>query len=146
MAKVMTMSSTRKVKKCAVNMYTALCYNYNSNVKIVDTVKEMLEEGIWVKGISQEFPKCIETLKQLSEYALVVHMELQKHYDFVREEIKEINEIRENGGIIINPVDYMRFIGMQDLGVYLKELNKEAVSILHEITDLLDQIEKIEKN
>ena len=52
--------------------------------------------------------------------------------------------MRENGGIIINPVDYMRVVEMRELDIYLKELNKETISILHEITDMIDQINTIE--
>ena len=146
MAQVMTMASTRKVKKLAVRKYKALCYTYNKYVKIIDTTKEMLDKNLWIKGTAQALPTCMEVLDQLSEYALAVHLELQQAHDVLKVELKAIDEVRENGGIIINPVDYMRVVEMRELGVYLKELNKETISILHELTGMIDQINVIEKN
>ena len=146
MAQVMTMASTRKVKKLAVRKYKALCYTYNEYVKIIDTTKEMLDKNLWIKGTAQALPTCMEVLDQLSEYALAVHLEIQQAYDILKVELQAIEKMRENGGIIINPVDYMRVVEMRELGVYLKELNKETISILHELTGMVDQINAIEKN
>ena len=146
MAQVMTMASTRKVKKLAVRKYKALCYTYNEYVKIIDTTKEMLDKKLWFKGTARALPACMEILDQLSEYALAVHLEIQQAYDILKVELQAIEKMRENGGIIINPVDYMRVVEMRELGIYLKELNKETISILHELTGMIDQINEIEKN
>ena len=144
MAQVMTMASTRKVKKLAIRKYKALCYTYNKYVKVIDTAKAMLENELWIPGTARTLPTCMEVLDQLSEYALTVHLELQQAYDVLKVELKAIDEVRENGGIILNPVNYMRVVEMRELGVYLKELNKEVLGILHEITGMIDQINKIE--
>ena len=144
MAQVMTMASTRKVKKLAIRKYKALCYTYNRHVKIIDTTKAMLENELWIPGTAQALPTCMEVLDQLSEYALTVHLELQQAYGVLKVELKAIDEVRENGGIILNPVNYIRVVEMRELGVYLKELNKEVLGILHEITGMIDQINKIE--
>ena len=144
MAQVMTMASTRKVKKLAIRKYKALCYTYNKYVKVIDTAKAMLENELWIPGTAKALPTCMEVLDQLSEYALTVHLELQQAHDVLKVELKAIDEVRENGGIIINPVDYMRVVEMRELDIYLKELNKETISILHEITDMIDQINTIE--
>lgn len=144
MAQVMTMASTRKVKKLAVRKYKDLCYTYNEYVRIIDTAKAMLENELWIPGTAQALPACMEVLDQLSEYALAVHLEIQQAYDILKVELKAIDEIRDNGGIILNPVNYMRVVEMRELGVYLKELNKEVLGILHEITGMIDQINKIE--
>ena len=144
MAQVMTMASTRKVKKLAIHKYKALCYTYNKYVKVIDTAKAMLENELWIPGTAKALPTCMEVLDQLSEYALTVHLELQQAHDVLKVELKAIDEVRENGGIILNPVNYMRVVEMRELGVYLKELNKEVLGILHEITGMIDQINKIE--
>ena len=144
MAQVMTMASTRKVKKLAIRKYKALCYTYNKYVKVIDTAKAMLENELWIPGTAKALPTCMEVLDQLSEYALTVHLELQQAHDVLKVELKAIDEVRENGGIILNPVNYMRVVEMRELGVYLKELNKEVIGILHEITGMIDQINKIE--
>ena len=146
MAQVMTMASTRKVKKLAVRKYKDLCYTYNEYIKIIDTTKEMLDKKLWFKGTARALPACMEVLEQLSEYALAVHLELQQAHDVLKVELKAIDEVRENGGIIINPVDYIRVVEMRELVIYLKELSKETISILHELTGMIDQINAIEKN
>ena len=144
MAQVMTMASTRKAKKLAIRKYKALCYTYNRYVKVIDTTKTMLENELWIPGTAKTLPTCMEVLDQLSEYALAVHLEIQQAYDILKVELQAIEKMRENGGIIINPVDYMRVVEMRELDIYLKELNKETISILHEITDMIDQINTIE--
>lgn len=144
MTQVMTMASTRKVKKLAVRKYKALCHTYNEYVNIIDSTKSMLENQLWIKGTARALPTCIEVLEQLSEYALTVHLELQQAYDILKAELKAIDEVRANGGIILNPVNYMRVVEMRELGVYLKELNKETIGILHELTSITDQIKSIE--
>ena len=106
----------------------------------------MLDKNLWIKGTAQALPTCMEVFDQLSECALAVHLELQQAYDVLKVELQAIEKMRENGGIIINPVDYMRVVEMRELGVYLQELNKETISILHELTDMIDQINTIEKN
>lgn len=140
MAKVLKVRASRKSKRNAVRKYKALCYYYNTHSKMLDIVKEMLERNMWTRQESMEHSETISALEQLAECSLHVELELLQARDVIRSLLDEIKREKDEGAILLNPMDYIRISEMVELEFYLNELKNEAGNILHEVLEVLDKI------
>ena len=140
MAKVLKVRACRKTKKNAIRKYKALVHYYNIHSKMLDIVKEMLERDMWTRQESMEHFETISALEQLAECSLHVELELLQARDVIRSLLNEVKREKDEGAILLNPMDYMRISEMVELEFYLDELKNEAGNILHEVLEVLDKI------
>lgn len=140
MAKVLKVRASRKSKRNAVRKYKELVHYYNTHSKMLDIVKEMLEQNMWTRQESMEHSETISALEQLAECSLHVELELLQARDVIRSLLDEIKREKDEGAILLNPMDYIRISEMVELEFYLNELKNEAGNILHEVLEVLDKI------
>lgn len=144
MAQVLKVKASRKSKRNAVRKFKALCHYYNVHSKMIDIVKEMLQRNMWTPGDAISHKETIDSLNSLAECALTVHLDFSNSIDKLQGLLKEIDNVKAQGDVFIHPVDIMRISEMRNLEFYLTELEKEIANILHEVTAILNEIEKIE--
>jgi hypothetical protein len=140
MAQVLKVKACRKTKKNAIRIDKALVHYYNIHSKMLDIVKEMLERNMWTRQESMEHSETISALEQLAECSLHIELELLQARDVVRSLLNEVKREKDEGAILLNPVDYIRISEMVELEFYLDELKNEAGNILHEVLEVLDKI------
>lgn len=140
MAQVLKVRACKKTKRNAIRKYKALVHYYNVHSKMLDIVKEMLERNMWTRQESMEHSETISALEQLAECSLHVELELLQARDVVRSLLDEVKREKDEGAILLNPMDYIRISEMVELEFYLDELKNEAGNILHEVLEVLDKI------
>ena len=67
-------------------------------------------------------------------------VELLQARDVVHSLLEEVKREKDEGVILLNPMDYIRISEMVELEFYLNELKNEAGNILHEVLEVLDKI------
>ena len=140
---VVKVKGCKVMKKMANKQFKMLCADYNKVYKIIDTLKEMLDSGDYVKGTIDEIPTAIQAIQTVMAHSMMISDDLQKTVDELVKRLKQANECKEQ--YMISPLLAIRLEYMSDLVIYLREMKVEVDLIADEIGTIIDKIANIEE-
>ena len=140
---VVKVKGCKVMKKMANKQFKMLCNDYNKVYKIIDTLKEMLNSGQYVKGTINEIPTAIQAIQTVLIHTSIVSEDLEKTIDELTKRLKQAHEYKEQ--YMISPLLAIRLEYMSDLVIYLREMKKEVDLIADEIGTIIDRISNIEE-
>ena len=120
-----------------------LSADYNKAYKIIDALKEMLENGDYKKGDIDSFPTAIQAIQTVLIHTSIVSEDLEKTIDELTKRLRQADKYKEQ--YMISPLLAIRLEHMSNLVVYLREMKIEVDKIDEEISTIIDKIADIEE-
>ena len=140
---VVKVKGCKVMKKMANKQFKMLCADYNRIYKIIDALKEMLNNGQYAKGTIDEIPTAIQAIQTVMAHTMIISDDLEKTVDELVKRLKQAEEYKEE--YMISPLLAIRLEYMSDLVIYLREMKKEVDLIADEIGTIIDRISDIEE-
>ena len=140
---VMKVKGCKVMKKMANKQFKMLCKDYNKVYKIIDSLKEILNNGQYTKGTIDEIPTAIQAIQTVMSHSMMISEDLEKTIDALVKRLRQADEYKEQ--YIISPLLAIRLEHMSDLVIYLREIKKEVDLIADEISTIIDKIATIEE-
>lgn len=140
---VVQVKGCKVMKKMANKQFKMLCKDYNKVYKIIDSLKEMLNSGQYVKGTIDEIPTAIQAIQTVMSHSMMISEDLERTVDELVKRLRQADEYKEQ--YMISPLLAIRLEHMSDLVIYLREIKKEVDLIADEIGTIIDRISNIEE-
>lgn len=140
---VLRVKGSKVAKKVANKQFKLLCADYNKVYKIIDSLKEMLDNGQYKKGTIDEIPTAIQAIQTVLIHTSIVSEDLGKTIDELVKRLRQADEYKEQ--YMITPLLAIRLEHMSNLVVYLREMKIEVDKIDKEISTIIDRIANIEE-
>jgi hypothetical protein len=140
---VVKVKGCKVMKKMANKQFKMLCADYNKIYKIIDSLKEILDNGQYTKGTIDEIPTAIQAIQTVLIHTSIVSEDLEKTIDELTKRLRQANEYKEQ--YMITPLLAIRLEHMSDLVIYLREMKVEVDLIEDEIGTIIDKIANIEE-
>ena len=140
---VVKVKGCKVMKKMANKQFKMLCADYNKVYKIIDTLKEMLDSGNYIKGTIDEIPTALEAIQVVMSHSLIVSEDFDKTIDELVKRLRDFDTYKEK--YMVSPLLSIRVEYMSNLVVYLREMKKEVDLIADEIGTIIDRIANIEE-
>ena len=140
---VVKVKGCKVMKKMANKQFKMLCADYNRIYKIIDTLKEILDNGQYTKGDIDSFPTAIQAIQTVLIHTSIVSEDLEKTIDELTKRLRQADEYKEQ--YMITPLLAIRLEHMSNLVVYLREMKIEVDKIDEEISTIIDRIANIEE-
>ena len=140
---VIKVKGCKVMKKMANKQFKMLCTDYNKVYKIIDTLKEILDSGQYVKGDIDSYPTAIQAIQTVLIHTSIVSEDLEKTIDELVKRLRQADEYKEQ--YMISPLLAIRLEHMSNLVVYLREMKIEVDKIGKEIGTIIDRIADMEE-
>ena len=140
---VMKVKGCKVMKKMANKQFKMLCNDYNKVYKIIDSLKEILNNGQYTKGTIDEIPTAMQAIQTVLIHTSIVSEDLGKTIEELVKRLRQADEYKEQ--YMISPLLAIRLEHMSDLVIYLREMKKEVDLIADEIGTIIDKIANIEE-
>lgn len=140
---VMKVKGCKVMKKMANKQFKMLCADYNKVYRIIDSLKEILNNGQYKKGTIDEIPTAIQAIQTVLIHTSIVSEDLEKTIDELVKRLRQADEYKEQ--YMISPLLAIRLEHMSNLVVYLREMKIEVDKIDEEISTIIDRIANIEE-
>lgn len=142
---IMRVRGSKLMKRMANKQFKNLCADYNRIYTIIDTLKNMLKNGLYEQGTSEEIPNAIQAVLSVYTHSVLVDEDLEKTVEELEKRLRAIEEVKENY-MISNPLAIIRIEHMTNLVIYLREMRKEVMLIVAELEAIIKEIERIEES
>ena len=140
---VIKVKGCKVMKKMANKQFKMLCKDYNKVYKIIDTLKEILNNGQYTKGTIDEIPTAIQAIQTVMSHSMMISEDLQKTVDELTERLRAADEYKKEHEIYL--ITTIRLEYMTNLVIYLREMKIEVDKIADEIGTIIDRISNIEE-
>lgn len=140
---VVKVKGCKVMKKMANKQFKMLCKDYNKVYRIIDSLKEMLNNGQYKKGTINEIPTAIQAIQTVLIHTSIVSEDLEKTIDELVKRLRQADKYKEQ--YMISPLLAIRLENMSNLVVYLREMKIEVDKIGKEIGTIIDRIADIEE-
>ena len=140
---VIKVKGCKVMKKMANKQFKMLCNDYNRVYRIIDSLKEILNNGQYKKGTIDEIPTAIQAIQTVLIHTSIVSEDLEKTIDELTKRLRQADKYKEQ--YMISPLLAIRLEHMSNLVVYLREMKVEVDKIDEEISTIIDRIANIEE-
>ena len=140
---VIKVKGCKVMKKMANKQFKMLCNDYNKVYRIIDTLKEILNNGQYTKGTIDEIPTAIQAIQTVMSHSMMISEDLERTVDELVKRLRQAEECKEQ--YMISPLLAIRLEYMSNLVVYLREMKIEVDLIADEIGTIIDKIANIEE-
>ena len=140
---VIKVKGCKVMNKMANKQFKMLCNDYNKVYRIIDTLKEILNNGQYTKGTIDEIPTAIQAIQTVMSHSMMISEDLERTVDELVKRLRQAEECKEQ--YMISPLLAIRLEYMSNLVVYLREMKIEVDLIADEIGTIIDKIANIEE-